>query len=194
MPMGIWKKAKLLVETAEHLHFGGILLDLVFDWRVWLSGMGGSVVTLFTAAYDGRSVTDVLLAAVLGLAVFALLAAAVIFLWRVKTLSSSTLTADPESTARSPSSLMEDYQAGKWAPSYPPLRGEAPDWPIRELFGHIRPDYPLTASKTVGVATSDDLDNRWKPIGDYVIKQLSLGKLHAAGRKEVYNPIRHPES
>jgi hypothetical protein len=65
------------------------------------------------------------------------------------------------------------------------------DWPIRELFGHIRPDLPLTSSKTVGVATTNDLDDRWKPIGDEVIKQLSVGKLHATGRKEAHRPIRH---
>ena len=60
--------------------------------------------------------------------------------------------------------------------------------PLRRLD---RRSYPLTASKTVGVATIDGLDSRWKPVGDCVIKQLSLGKLHATGRKEVYNPIRH---
>jgi hypothetical protein len=65
------------------------------------------------------------------------------------------------------------------------------DLSIRELFSHIRPDYPLTSVKTVGVATTDNLDSRWKPIGDFVIKQLSIGKLHATGRKEVYNPLRH---
>jgi hypothetical protein len=93
--MGIWKKIKPLVETGEHLHFGGMLLDLVFDWRVWLWGVLGGVVTLFTAAYDGRSVTDVLLAAVLGLAVFALFAAAVILLWRVKIRSLPVAMAQP---------------------------------------------------------------------------------------------------
>ena len=65
------------------------------------------------------------------------------------------------------------------------------DWSIREVFSHIRPDYPLTSVKTVGVATTDNLDSRWKPVGDCIIKQLSTGKLHAIGRKEVYNPIRH---
>jgi hypothetical protein len=30
----------MLVETGEHLHFGGMRFDLVFDWRVWLSGTG----------------------------------------------------------------------------------------------------------------------------------------------------------
>jgi hypothetical protein len=59
------------------------------------------------------------------------------------------------------------------------------------LFGHIRPDYPLTASKTVGVATTDNLDDRWKPIGDEVIKQLSVGRLHATGRMEAHRPLRH---
>jgi hypothetical protein len=56
------------------------------------------------------------------------------------------------------------------------------DWSIRELFGHLRPDIPLKASSTVGRATFDDLDERWVPIGNDVIKQLSLGRLHASGR------------
>jgi hypothetical protein len=80
--MRFWKTIKPAVETAEHLHFGGVLLDLLFDWRVWLSGAGGGVVTLFTAAYDGRSVTDVLLAAALGIGIFAGSAAGVLALWR----------------------------------------------------------------------------------------------------------------
>lgn len=64
-------------------------------------------------------------------------------------------------------------------------------WPIRELFSHVRPDYPLTSVKTVGRSTTDNLDDRWKPIGNDVIKQLSVGRLHAIGRKEVYQPLRH---
>jgi hypothetical protein len=58
-----------------------------------------------------------------------------------------------------------------------------PYWSIRDLFGHVRPDYPLVASKTVGVATFDDIDKRWLPVGDQVMKQLSLGRLHAIGRE-----------
>ena len=53
--------------------------------------------TLFIAAFDGRSVTDVLLAAVLGLVAFALLTASVILLRRPVTFSRrATLTADQE--------------------------------------------------------------------------------------------------
>jgi hypothetical protein len=80
MGMGWWQRAKPVVETAEHLHLGATLLDLAFDWRVWVSAAGGGVVTLFTAAYDGRSVTDVLLAVALGIAIFALSAAGIITL------------------------------------------------------------------------------------------------------------------
>jgi hypothetical protein len=174
-------------DRASRADFAGNLLGYIFDWRHWLWGLvpGGSVLTFLWAAIEGRSPLDVWIAAAMVAASLAVTVAAMIWV-----ADKHHGRAKP-STARSPSSLMEDYQAGRWAPSYPPLRGEAPDWPIRELFRHIRPDYPLTASKTVGVATSDDLDNRWNPIGDHVIKQLSLGNLHAAGRKEVYNPIRH---
>jgi hypothetical protein len=63
-----------------------------------------------------------------------------------------------------------------------PATAIGPDWPIRELFGHLRADIPLKASSTVGVATFDDLDERWLPVGNEVIKQLSLGRLHAIGR------------
>jgi hypothetical protein len=56
------------------------------------------------------------------------------------------------------------------------------DWPIRELFIHIRPDYPARASSTVGRATFDDLDQRWISVGSEVLKQLSLGRLSASGR------------
>jgi hypothetical protein len=80
--MDIWKKVKPLFEAGEHLHFGATILDLVFDWRVWIPAMGGGILTLFTAAYDGHSVTDVLLSAAIGIGAFALLAAGILSLWR----------------------------------------------------------------------------------------------------------------
>jgi hypothetical protein len=58
------------------------------------------------------------------------------------------------------------------------------DWPIRELFAFIRPDLPLTSVQKIGPnVTIDNLDERWKPVGACVLKQLSLGKLHASGRE-----------
>ena len=71
----------------------------------------------------------------------------------------------------------------KWLRTQPKtIVSPSTDWSLRDLFGHLRPDIPLKASTTVGRATFDDLDERWVPIGDEVIKQLSLGRLHATGR------------
>jgi hypothetical protein len=81
-PMGLWKRTTPVLEIAEHLHFLGVLLDLLFDWKVWLWAALGGVVTLFSAAYDGRSVTDVLLAAALGIGIFAVMAAGILILSR----------------------------------------------------------------------------------------------------------------
>jgi hypothetical protein len=64
-------------------------------------------------------------------------------------------------------------------------------WPIRELFAHIRPDLPLKSKTTINNATFGDLDERWKSVGDNVIRQLSIGQLHAVGRREEYRPLRH---
>jgi len=57
------------------------------------------------------------------------------------------------------------------------------DWPLRDLFHHLAPHVPLRASKKIGNAVVDDIDNRWKDVGATVLKQLSLGKLHASGRQ-----------
>lgn len=76
--------------------------------------------------------------------------------------------------------------------SFPqPLTVTAQWWPIRDLFEHIRPDLPLTSVKKTGTTVIDDLDKRWEKVGDEVIKQLSLARLHAIGRKEQTRPIRH---
>jgi hypothetical protein len=73
----------------------------------------------------------------------------------------------------------------------PTPRDNSPYWPIRDLFAHIRPDLPLTSLKRTGTTVIDDLDPQWEAVGADVIKQLSLGRLHAIGRKEEYRPIRH---
>jgi hypothetical protein len=64
-----------------------------------------------------------------------------------------------------------------------PHEEAARDWPIRELFRYIRPDLPLTSVRRTGNTTVDDLDERWEAVGACVLKQLSLGKLHATGRE-----------
>jgi hypothetical protein len=167
------------------------LLD-VLDFKTAIGGGLGFVIMTFIGATNmDWSAPAVVLAALAAGALVSIILVAVRVLWRTMPAKTAEEANTNVADNRSASSLMEDYQAGKWAPSYPPLRGAAPDWPIRELFGHIRPDYPLTSSKTVGVATTDDLDDRWKPIGDEVIKQLSVGNLHATGRKEAHRPFRH---
>jgi len=80
--MGLRQRIKPVLETAEHLHFLGVLLDLLFDWRVWLWAAAGGVLTLFTAAYDGRSLSDVLLAAAFGIGIFVMMAAGILVLSR----------------------------------------------------------------------------------------------------------------
>jgi hypothetical protein len=57
------------------------------------------------------------------------------------------------------------------------------DWPIRELFAYIRPDLPLTSVGRTGNTTVDNLDERWRGVGACVLRQLSLGRLHATGRQ-----------
>jgi hypothetical protein len=57
-------------------------------------------------------------------------------------------------------------------------------WPLRDLFAHLAPHLPLRATKrNESGGFVDGIDLRWKPIGDMVLKPLSLGKLHASGRQ-----------
>jgi hypothetical protein len=69
-------------DRGSRVDFGGTLLGLVFDWRTWLFSAGGGVLSVFTAAYDGWSVTACLFAFAGGLGAFALLAAGALMLWR----------------------------------------------------------------------------------------------------------------
>jgi hypothetical protein len=55
------------------------------------------------------------------------------------------------------------------------------DWSLRELFAYLAPHLPLTASQKDGHTTIGTIDRRWEAIGDQVLKQLSLGRLHAIG-------------
>lgn len=52
---------------------------------------------------------------------------------------------------------------------------------LRELFGRLAPQLPLTASKKDGHATIGTSHKGWEVIGDEVLKQLSSGQLHAIG-------------
>ena len=73
----------------------------------------------------------------------------------------------------------------------PVLTLEPDSWSLRDLFGYLAPHLPLRAAKkTQSGEFVDGVDPRWKPIGDIVLKQLSLGKLHAIGRQLVHNTKR----
>jgi len=52
---------------------------------------------------------------------------------------------------------------------------------LRELFGRLAPQLPLTASQTNGHTTIGTTNREWEAIGDEVLKQLSIGRLHAVG-------------
>jgi hypothetical protein len=52
---------------------------------------------------------------------------------------------------------------------------------LRELFGRLGPHLPLTASKKNGHSTIGTDNKNWEAIGDEVLKQLSIGRLHANG-------------
>jgi hypothetical protein len=66
--------------------------------------------------------------------------------------------------------------------TYEPDRREPDDWSLRELFRYLAPYLPLRASKkNEAGGLTNGIDPRWKPIGDLVLKPLSLGKLHATG-------------
>jgi hypothetical protein len=57
-------------------------------------------------------------------------------------------------------------------------------WPLRDLFAYLAPYLPLRATKkTESGAFVDGVDPRWKPIGDLVLKPLSLGLLRSNGRQ-----------
>jgi hypothetical protein len=58
------------------------------------------------------------------------------------------------------------------------------NWPLRKLFAYLAPHLPLTAHrKTPSGGIVGDVDERWKPIGNRVLKELSVGRLHAIGRE-----------
>jgi hypothetical protein len=63
----------------------------------------------------------------------------------------------------------------------PGVKALPSDWSLRELFSYLAPHLPLTASQKDGHSTIGAKDERWERIGDQVLKQLSLGRLHAVG-------------
>lgn len=61
---------------------------------------------------------------------------------------------------------------------------EADSWPLRDLFAYLAPHLPSRATKkNEHGGFIDGIDPRWKPIGEIVLKPLSLGRLHASGRQ-----------
>lgn len=57
-------------------------------------------------------------------------------------------------------------------------------WSLRNLFAYLAPHLPLRATKKIGQnAFVDDIDPRWRQIGDIVLRPLSLGRLRAYGRQ-----------
>jgi hypothetical protein len=68
-------------------------------------------------------------------------------------------------------------------PQQEATRTEPEHWPLRDLFAYLAPHLPLRATKkTEGGAFIDGIDERWKPVGEIVLRQLSLGRVHATGR------------
>jgi hypothetical protein len=55
------------------------------------------------------------------------------------------------------------------------------DWPLRDLFAYLAPHLPLESSRTKEHITIGIDDKRWEAVGDAILKQLSLGRLHATG-------------
>jgi hypothetical protein len=92
---GFWR----WYDRASRMDFGGTLLGLFVDWKVWLFTTSGGVLSMFTAAYDGWSVTVCLLAFVGGLGVFALLAAGTVTLFRTIKLSTHKNANTPNNQA-----------------------------------------------------------------------------------------------
>jgi hypothetical protein len=71
-------------------------------------------------------------------------------------------------------------------------------WPLRRLFRYLAPHLPLTAHKIMpGGGIAGDVDERWNRVGKLVLKQLSLGELHAIGQireKRGRNPAPIPQT
>lgn len=89
-------------------------------------------------------------------------------------ISSRHSRVHPEEGGASPtSSLMKSYQDGEWEPVYPPNRRGYPDWSIRELFFHIRPDL---------IEDQDGME--WAEVGNDLKDKFSVGRLSVWGREK----------
>jgi hypothetical protein len=74
----------------------------------------------------------------------------------------------------------------RWRKAPQVERGQHADgyWPLRRLFAYLAPHLPLTAHRVVpGRGPVTDIDERWKAIGNRVLKELSVSRLHAIGRE-----------
>jgi hypothetical protein len=61
-------------------------------------------------------------------------------------------------------------------------------WPLHDLFAHLAPHLPLRSyKKNEGGGIVQNVDPRWNPIGQIVLKPLSLGTLRAIGRQRQIN-------
>lgn len=116
----IWRRVKRPLEAAEHLHFGDLVLQALFGWHSWAWGVGTGLVTLFIAAADGRSVTDVWLAVLIAGAAAVVVAAGISAAWTTfKSRGSdfdATVSREPENAASVSSPLQ--INIGEDAPFY----------------------------------------------------------------------------
>jgi hypothetical protein len=83
----------------------------------------------------------------------------------------------PETSASSSDNFWDRWWRGELQIAYPPVLDRHPNWPIRELFYHIRPDLLDEPDET-----------RWIAIGRNIIDKLSTGQLEAWGRRNTKAP------
>jgi hypothetical protein len=158
-------------DRCARLDFFGNVVGYFFDWRGWLAavaGGGGGAVTFLWAAIEGRSPLDVWVIAVVvaaALAMFFYFSLGV--LQKLAATRKAFASVDPrDRTAVVAPHLSQDTSQ---------------DWSLRELFGYLAPHLPLTATKKDGHTSIGTKDERWEAIGDQVLEQLSIGRLHAIG-------------
>jgi hypothetical protein len=80
--MGIWKKIKPSLETAEHVHFAEFIINAIFDWRPWVSGLAVGAITWLWSAADHRSALDVWLHALFAAVMFSIIGVCLLAAWR----------------------------------------------------------------------------------------------------------------
>jgi hypothetical protein len=148
-------------DRAARLDFASNVVGWFWDWRPWaLSGLGALIAGVLSKL-DGWPNTAIFLATISAGLIVAVVYAVLRFAFAL-----------PGPNAAQVGKLAANERASLISP----------DWPLRDLFHYLAPNLPLRASSTGNVRV-DDLDSRWKEIGEKVIKQLSLGTLHASGRQ-----------